>query len=371
MPESCIRQRLTHLAHEPQSTHPGLWLERFLPEQLRQDEQPGEQHPHARHIAKAVQIGEPPQYQRFFERWRQALANLSLPEGFALRSGRAKARGRIVVGLGAESVLENAITLHRTYGVPYLPGSALKGLAAAYAHQYLDGDTWRKPPLKVSDNAPYTAYEILFGSTRSAGYVTFFDALYVPGSGYRATRRNNWTQPLLPDVLTVHHPKYYQQDPPEVPPADWDSPTPISFVSATGSFLVALTGPQAWVDTAWNILARALDTLGIGGKTSAGYGRMDLERSDGPATQSAAAPASAETTAPTTPQLPRDFEMALKASNAGSLPNLIQRWRGLPDAIRPAAARAMIEHARAIKIKNLEQKPWYQDLRASIEGSQE
>lgn len=370
MPELCIRQRLTHLQPKPQSTHPGLWLERFLPEQLRQDEQPGKQHPHARHIAKAVQLGEPPQYRHFFERWRQALANLSLPEGFALRSGRAKARGRIVVGLGAESVLENAITLHRTYGVPCLPGSALKGLAAAYAHQYLDGDTWRKLPLTVPDDAPYTAHEIVFGSTRSAGYVTFFDALYIPGSGCRVAGTNDRIQPLLPDVLTVHHPKYYQQNPPEAP-ADWDSPTPISFVSATGSFLVALTGPQAWVDIAWNILAQALDTLGIGGKTSAGYGRMDLERSDKPAVQSAAAPAGSETTASTTPQLPRDFEMALKASNAGSLPNLIRRWRELPDAIRSAAARAMIEHARTIKIKNLEQKPWYQELRAFIEGSQE
>lgn len=370
MAEPCIRQRLRGLQSVPRSTHPGLWLDRFLPEQLRHDEQPGERHPHASHTATAVRLGEPQGYRRFFARWREVLEDLSLPEGVVLLTGTARARGRIVVGLGAESVLENAITLHRTYGVPYLPGSALKGLAAAYAHRYLDGDTWRKPPLTVPDGAPNTAHEILFGSTRSAGYITFFDALYVPGSGYRLAGDPDGVQPLLPDVLTVHHPGYYQQDQPE-PPADWDSPTPISFVSATGSFLVALTGPQAWVDTAWNILSQALNTLGIGGKTSAGYGRMDLERDTGTSARDAAVTtATPEPAPPQTPQLPRDFAMALSKSNAGSLPNLVNRWRQLPDAIRPIAARAMIDHARTIKVKDLEKKPWYQELLAAIEGQQ-
>lgn len=222
-------------------------------------------------------------------------------------------------------------------------------------------------PLEVPADAPYTAHEILFGSTRSAGYITFFDALYVPGSGYRASG-NNDLQPLLPDVLTVHHPNYYQQEPPQ-PPADWDSPTPISFVSATGRFLVALSGPKEWVDAAWEILARALDTLGIGGKTSAGYGRMDLERGAETATHGATTtPGAPETSLPETPQVPEDFAMALSKSNAGSLPNLINRWRQLPDAIRPVAARAMIDHARTIKIKDLEKKPWYQELLGAIEG---
>ncbi|MGB9631791.1 MAG: type III-B CRISPR module RAMP protein Cmr6 [Chloroflexaceae bacterium] len=337
---------------------------------MRHDEQPGQQHPHASHIATTVHLGEPRGYQRFFARWREVLENLPRPEGVVLLTGTARARGRIVVGLGAESVLENAITLHRTYGVPYLPGSALKGLAASYAHKCLDGDQWRKPPQNIPDDAPFTAHEILFGSTRSAGYVTFFDALYVPGSRCRLGEASDGVQPLLPDVLTVHHPGYYQQDQPE-PPADWDSPTPISFVSATGSFLVALTGPQAWAGTGWEILRRALDELGIGGKTSAGYGRMDLERDNETSVQSrAAAPPVPAPAPPQTPQLPQDFAMALSKSNAGSLPNLVHRWRQLPDAIRPIAARAMIDHARTIRVKDLEKKPWYQELLASIEGEQ-
>jgi len=181
-----------------------------------------------------------------------------------------------VVGLGAEGVLENALMLHRAYGVPIIPGSALKGLAAAYAHNRLADEGWRKPPLEPNPKSSFSAHEILFGSTRSAGYVTFFDALYVPSSGYREPKRN-MVQPLLPDVLTVHHPKYYQgSDLPDAP-ADWDSPTPISFISATGRFRVVLAGLETWVDIAYDVLALALDEVGVGGKTAAGYGRLSLD----------------------------------------------------------------------------------------------
>src|SRR6266699_2079206 len=39
---------------------------------------------------------------------------------------------RMVIGLGGESVLETDITLHHLYGIPFIPGSALKGLTRAY-----------------------------------------------------------------------------------------------------------------------------------------------------------------------------------------------------------------------------------------------
>src|ERR1700680_515711 len=42
---------------------------------------------------------------------------------------------RLIVGLGSENVLETGIRLHHTYGLPVIPGSALKGLAAHYCHE--------------------------------------------------------------------------------------------------------------------------------------------------------------------------------------------------------------------------------------------
>jgi len=46
---------------------------------------------------------------------------------------------RIVIGLGGESVLETDITLHHLYGIPFIPGSALKGLTRAYVTGEIEG----------------------------------------------------------------------------------------------------------------------------------------------------------------------------------------------------------------------------------------
>ena len=176
----------------------------------------------------------------------------------------AHVQGRLAINLGAEAILETSIALHHTYGTPYIPGSALKGLASHYTMKHLDEKEWGKES---------QAFKILFGSPESAGYVTFFDALYVPRSGYQG-------QALWSDVITVHHPDYYQTG--NTPPADWDSPTPIPFLTATGDYLVALSGPEEWVKAAFEILALALEHEGVGAKTSSGYGRMLLgEKSQG------------------------------------------------------------------------------------------
>ncbi len=205
-------------------------------------------------VAEVVsQIAQPEAYERFYKRWEEILEKKCSvpPKG-------AKVKGRMAVGLGAESVLETSITLNHTYGVPYIPGSALKGLAAHYARNYLEED-WGK------DNE---AYKELFGSTEKSGCVDFYDALYIPDSGYDK-------QALWEDIITVHHPKYYGGE--DDPPADWDSPTPIPFLSATGKYLIVLDGPEEWVTAAYEILAHALWQLGIGAKTSSGYGRILLD----------------------------------------------------------------------------------------------
>jgi CRISPR-associated protein Cmr6 len=227
------------------TTHTALWLDRYMP-----DHQTGTGQ---QLVEDAARIPTPEAYSRFFERWQR-----TLHDACTAAPKKATVQGRLSVGLGGESVLETAITLHRTYGVPYIPGSALKGLAANYARNRLEAETW---------GAESDAYRIMFGDTTAAGYLTFFDALYVPGSGHQ--RKALW-----PDVITVHHPDYYQGN---KPPADWDSPTPVSFLSATGDYLIAIGGDQRWADKALEILGMALQEEGIGAKTSSGYGRMKLE----------------------------------------------------------------------------------------------
>jgi CRISPR-associated protein Cmr6 len=305
-------------------------------------------------------------YRSYYDRWRAAL-----PEGCIYAV--AEVHGRMVIGTGDKGVAEAGMTLHHTYGVPFIPGSALKGLAAAYAHVHLEG--WAKPdetllraPLKGTEDqpgTPLTTHEILFGSTRSAGFVTFFDALYIPGSV-------GGNRPLAPDVITGHHSEYYVSG--TKPPADWDSPIPVPFLTATGRYLIALNGPAGWVDRALTILGMALRDSGIGAKTAAGYGRMRLltlddQPIDLPHTGSTSEHQHAQTgqASPIArPAVPESFAQQVARSNAGSLPNLIHQWRTLDAAVRVAAADLMIAHARTIKLKNLETKSWYQELSAFL-----
>src|ERR1700733_8019468 len=93
------------------STNAGLWLEKGLPDV---DERgPGRQGL----FEQLIGIGVPDDYTRFFQRWRDALESLRP----GAQTVEATVVGRMVVGLGAESVLEVSIGLHRTYGVPYIP----------------------------------------------------------------------------------------------------------------------------------------------------------------------------------------------------------------------------------------------------------
>ncbi|PDW04674.1 type III-B CRISPR module RAMP protein Cmr6 [Candidatus Viridilinea mediisalina] len=230
--------------------HAGLWFDCWAPGDDATRE--------ASHVAKTAEIGIPALYPHAFARWEASL----IARGIRPRVGIVE--GRMVLGLGAESVIETAISLHRTYGVPYIPGSALKGLAAAYARRFLSGE-W------AADGSAYTTVFGRGGHTGAAGYITFFDALYIPSL-------SPGDCPLRPDVLTVHHQNYYNSDQPN-PPADWDSPIPVPFLSATGRYLLALDGPSAaWVERVFDLLAAALQELGIGAKTSSGYGRMRVER---------------------------------------------------------------------------------------------
>lgn len=231
-------------------THAGLWLDKYMSSFQESNAK--------RDLVEQVSKRISPLYKDFFHRWEQTL------EKAGAKTRKAEVKGRLAINLGAEAVLETSISLNHTYGVPYIPGSALKGLAAHYANNCLDPANWGEDS---------EAFLILFGNPTGSGHVRFFDALYVPNSGFQH-------QALWPDVITVHHPKYYRGE--QVPPADWDSPTPIPFLSATGEYLVALAGPDEWVKAAFDILKLALEEEGIGAKTSSGYGRMILEEDKSP-----------------------------------------------------------------------------------------
>jgi len=256
------RFALTDLTHTP-SVHAGLWLDKYMGFTSVLDATQSEllsAEPKQRLVAQVAATDEPASYKASFEHWKAALPTLQpVAEGDQIGLVEAEVLGRMVVGLGGESVLETTIALHHTYGLPYIPGSALKGLAAHYAHGAL-GARWSKGG---------DAHSVVFGDATQAGYVRFLDAWYVPGSGVRAAGR---ARALHRDVITVHHPDYYAGQ--DSAPTDWDSPKIIPLLSATGRYLIALSGPKDWLARSFELLALALAHAGVGAKTSSGYGRL-------------------------------------------------------------------------------------------------
>jgi CRISPR-associated protein Cmr6 len=232
------------------SPHAGLWLDKFIAEQER-----SETESRRKLVEETARISVPASYVSYFNRWQESLKD------YCAQLYWAETQGRMLIGTGNESVLETAVTLHRTYGVPCIPGSALKGLTANFARRYC-GPEWQKGS---------TAYNFVFGGTEEAGVVVFCDALPEPQDG-------DLLFLLHADVLTVHHREYYKS-PPSAAPTDWDDPNPVPFISATGRYLIGLSTPkgcEAWRQAAFDILKMALAEEGVGAKTSSGYGRLRL-----------------------------------------------------------------------------------------------
>lgn len=263
-----------HAGLPRQDTNLGLWFQKFYNSQVIE--------PRRALIDSITKLPKQvdPLYKSFYNGWVKLLKEID-----ALTE-TAKTSGRMVVNLGADSVTEVSIALHHTYGVPYIPGTALKGLAAHYANSNM-GTAWKKGT---------DAYKAIFGTGKTAGYVTFLDALFVP-------EQDN-PQPLQKDTVTGHHQKYNKGD--NVPPTDWDSPNIIPFISVHGKFLIAISGDEKAKPVAMEILRLALLNEGIGAKTSSGYGRMVFESHAGDSVQDISLSTS------TTPQNPEETSDVIK-----------------------------------------------------------
>lgn len=324
--------------------HAGLWLDKYIAGLGRDTSNVQSENPEIRQqlVREVARIPVPDSYLSFYRRWKA-----SLPHGM---QREATVKGRMAVGLGNEGVLETSIQLHHTYGVPYIPGSALKGLAASYA-RLIAGDDWKQGKM---------AYDLVFGKTDEAGYVTFFDALYIPASEREHQPSTSGLEyPLHPDIITVHHPDYYGNKS-NAAPADWDSPTPIPFLSVTGTYLIALAAPDLkngglWLTSVFEILEEALLSLGIGAKTSSGYGRMEMAR---------VLSAEDETELQKIDEYLEKIKAIPDGQLTGQLRNFYFKWLRVNSQVaRRAFAEAIVGKARnAKKESELARQSWYQDL---------
>lgn len=213
-------------------------------------------------------------YRACFKRWKEALAPKSLPP--TVRVIELETTSRVLLHPSAnQSITDGAVLMHHTYGAPYLPGSGLKGLARAQARRAghpreviraLFGNDREAEPGEPSEENP-----------DQAALVRFLDALWIPELPKDAPA--DWS-PLEQDVVTPHHSDYYTGD---QPPADWQQPVPTQrlTVSPGARFCVILEGCPApadqledWLNLAEELLVDAVQALGFGAYTRAGFGRM-------------------------------------------------------------------------------------------------
>ena len=209
-----------------------------------------------------------------FERWFALTQNTTKFE--------MRLRGRMVVGLGGKNPLEFGITLHKLTGLPYIPGSALKGLARSYALLSLAnqaGIPIESDALKAFDealgagqydqNESARHYHRAFGTQVDAGGCVFYDAVI---SNVIEPQKSLFTI----DVMTPHFVKYYTAD---SAPHDGDNPNPVSYVVVREgiSFGFAIGTRAGFIDEGTRKQARdwlrgGLEELGVGAKTAQGYG---------------------------------------------------------------------------------------------------
>ena len=253
----------------------------------------------------------------------------ALTSAYGAQPFTLEACSRLAVGLGAHSVLETSLTLHRPYGYPIIPGSALKGLVRAVAlFELADklgvkalslAEYWqRNPPDEkahcdtplerleklleggMTDSKRQQAWSELLGDealpadvairqltpeqfdgrddVRTFGAV--FGTLVAEGSVIFFGALPEAPPTLAAEIMTPHYSHYYRGE--NIAPHDADDPVPVAFLTvAEGSrFRFALGLTPRCPDservrlrqkaTCW--LKKGLREQGIGAKTAAGYG---------------------------------------------------------------------------------------------------
>lgn len=219
-----------------------------------------------------------PAYQAALKGYRELIRQGALG---ACTTFELKTATRLIIGFGERGGLDFGITLHHTYGVPVLPGSALKGSASSFAHA-TGGPDWAKTPgnkgkfaadLFGGRHQPARGREIV-----ASGLVDFLDAWWVP---------DGYATPFTRDVITPHHNSYFSKD---GWPDGMDDPVPVSIIVLRPglTFLFTVRGPDKTREVAAGILRdalchrrdpdnndRTLPGQNLGGKKTIGYGRFE------------------------------------------------------------------------------------------------
>jgi CRISPR-associated protein Cmr6 len=222
-------------------------------------------------------------------RRQQALAQAFERSG-ALVVLKADAVAPFTTGLGNEHPLENGFAFLNPYGLPYLPGSGVKGVIRQASGELTSGDWgdtkgWTLDETYLLRNGKeeirLSLLDVLFGRKNASGEtdhvrgaLSFWD-VFPQIEGER----------LVVEVMTPHQGHYYQKG---GTPHDSGSPNPITFLTVPPksrfTFHVlcdlehlhrlapSLAGGDRWKELVDAAFQHAFQWLGFGAKTSVGYG---------------------------------------------------------------------------------------------------
>ena len=250
------------------SSHMGLWFERFF-SAYPADFDGVDESSRGEWLKTCTRDNYGEQYRsRLLEK---AVRTLDMARSFAGDARIFHCAGRFVTGTGNAHPLENGFTWHPTLGMPYLPGSSVKGLVRAVIETALDdSDDERKRLLKL-----WFGTEAKGDVAEQAGAVIFLDALPVAPCDLKA------------EVLTPHMGKWYEKggrDPlkADTMPGDWHSPVPVTWLIASNLQLQFTILPRPGAEPidlndVWAALEYGLAKIGAGAKTAIGFGLFDFE----------------------------------------------------------------------------------------------
>ncbi len=171
----------------------------------------------------------------------------------------ARSTAPFVTGMGYEHPLENGFAFLNPFGLPYLPGSSIKGVLRDAAREV---------------GVDEATIGLLFGAGNAEdagrqGALNFWDA-FPQGTFPQGN--------LTVEIMTPHHSGYLQNG---GTPHDSEKPNPIPFLAvAPGAkfhFFVQKIGDAGdchWKEVLKQCFTHAFDWLGFGAKTSVGYGAM-------------------------------------------------------------------------------------------------
>ena len=317
-------------------------------------------------------------------RQTQLFTTVLADEGLCLN---AKSTAPFTTGLGNEHPLENGFAFLNPYGLPYLPGSGVKGVLRQAARELASGD-WGDACGWRSDRLPSTGgrriggeglsmLDVLFGretqsgdSEHLRGVLSFWDVIpQIQGDS------------LAVEIMTPHQGHYYQQKSDRktgdsVSPHESGSPNPISFLTVPPGSGFAFhvvcdvcrlrrLAPELAQDDQWKRLLtaafeHAFDWLGFGAKTAVGYGAMQRDRKAEAARQDALE------------EKQRAAARSAMTEQRRAVEDFITYMKNRSDALRGKVVRPNgAEHDRARKLAKaaMEEEGWtHEERRAAADA---